>query len=151
MLKRRVMVFSLAILTIVQTACDTPPERASYRVPLTKMAISIERVPAHLFLAEYRRRVELNWDDRKILNSELPLDSGGYSRVNMYSRNGVVFLLRDAYSSYKVDIARYTIDLDPAPAKVGLFVGSFDTDSSGAWRFIPASERPEMPTEMSGG
>ena len=145
------MVFSLAILTILQTSCNSPIEQATYRVPLTKMVISIERIPGHFFLAEYRRRVELNYDGRKTLCSELLVDSGGYSRVNMYSRNGVVFLLRDAFSSYQVDVTRYTIDPDPTPTRVGSFVGSFDTDTSGAWRFIPASERPELPAEQRGG
>jgi hypothetical protein len=31
----------------------------------------------------------------------------------MYSRNGVVFLLKDAYARYTVDIARYTIASEP--------------------------------------
>jgi hypothetical protein len=151
MLKRRVLVLSLAMLTILVTACDSPLERASYRVPLTKLVIAVERIPAHFFLAEYHRRVELNWDGRKTLSSELLLDTDGHGRINMYSRNGVVFLLKDAYSRYTVDIARYTIASGPPPTRLGSFVGSFDTDSSGAWRFIPASERAELPTEASGG
>jgi len=93
----------------------------------------------------------LNLETRKLAQADLYFDSGGYSRVNLYRISDSAFLIRDCFESFVVDTARQTIERDDTRRKEGAFVGSFDVDSSGAWRFISARERAELPTELKGG
>jgi hypothetical protein len=78
-------------------------------------------------------------------------DSGGNSRTNLYRLDDTRLLLRDADASYVIDLAAHTIARDESRRKIDTFMGSFDVDSSTEWRFVPATERPELPTEFGGG
>ena len=140
----------IALLAMALTACGQP-HRALYRVPQTNAVIVIERIPDHRFLAEYKRGLALNVNGRKVTEAEMFKDTGGYSRTNVYRITGFSFLIRDASGSFVVDITRQRIDQDDVRRKEGSFIGSFDVDRSSIWRFIPAGERPELPTEFIGG
>jgi hypothetical protein len=149
-MKRRKLAYILFAATTL-AACGQGLERASYRLPHSNVAVVIERSPAHSFLAEYERRVELNVQGNKVAQSDLLMDTGGYSRANLYQISETVYLIRDADASYLVDTATQRIKRDEVRRRQGAFLGSFDVDSSKTWRFIPAGERPELPTEFSGG
>lgn len=130
------------------TACVHAHETATYSVPRSDMTVVLERDAAHRALAEYHRSASLVIGGRPRARVALFLDSGGYSRTNLYRLGETTLLLRDAEASYVIDLASKTIAKDASRQRAGTFLGSFDVDSRKAWRFVPAAERPEMPTEF---
>jgi hypothetical protein len=126
-------------------------DRAQMNVAGGTTAIVVEREPLPGPLAEYQRAVTLERNGRAVARAALFMDTGGYSRANLYAMPSGAYRLRDADEAYTLDVARATITLDSTRALKGAFVGSFDEDSTGVWRFIPSSERGELPTELSGG
>ncbi len=101
----------------------------------------------------YKRRLELYADAERVDALELFTDTGGYSRVNVFGstpKRGVVIATFDEV--YEVSTERFR----PLPrsghaASDGTFLGAFDVDRAGRWRFISANEAPLRPTERRGG
>jgi hypothetical protein len=139
------------LLALALGACREAREEAAYRVPNTDAAIVIERKPAHPVLAEYHRWARLDVSGKPATQVELFIDSGGYSRANLYRLSGTAMLLRDADASYLIDVAARIVTRDTQRRKAGSFLGSFDIDASKTWRYISAEERAELPTEFTGG
>jgi hypothetical protein len=129
-------------------ACGSPEERASVRVPGSTATITVERVPSHAFLAEYERKAVVQIGARPTSQMQLFADSGGNSRTNLYRLDAGRVLLLDADASYTIDVTSGTASKDEVRRKTGTFIGSFDVDGSETWRFIPAAERAELPTEF---
>jgi hypothetical protein len=80
-------------------------------------------------------------------------DTGGYNRTNAYDLGRSRTLLLSAFDAYVLDYDRgeiQTVERNGAKAD-GTYVGAFDTDDGGHWRFIAASERPEASVEPKGG
>ena len=136
---------------LVFSACSHSTETAEYSIPASDVSVVIERQASHAFLAEYHRLAYLVSSRQPLAQTALLADSGGYSRTNLFRLTETTLLLRDADASYLVDVRAKSIEKDDSRRKEGIFVGSFDVDPSKAWRFIPAMERPELPTEFSGG
>ena len=70
----------------------------------------------------------------------------GFGPVNLYRIEGPALLLLGNIERMVVDLktgSSGSTDLTAKPR--GEFVGSFDEDESGTWRFIKASERAELP------
>lgn len=139
------------LLFAVAAACAQAPQRAEYSVPGSDVTVALERKPTHRVVAEYERSASLLVGGQRVAQRALFSDTGGYSRTNLYQLGEARLLLRDADASYVVDPASKTIAKDESRRKGGTFLGSFDIDSSKQWRFVPAAERPEMPTEFKGG
>ncbi len=78
-------------------------------------------------------------------------DTGGHSQANLYRIDDQRVLLRDADSSYTIEVATGTASKDEKRRAAAIFLGSFDVDATGTWRFILARERAELPTEFSRG
>ena len=107
----------------------------------------------HLFLAEYERVLVLERDGREVARHPMFPDTGGYSRTNAYDLGRSRTLLLSAFDAYVLDYDRgeiQTVERNGAKAD-GTYVGAFDTDDGGHWRFIAASERPEASVEPKGG
>jgi len=132
-------------------ACASSGERATFRVPESNTAVTVERTPMHAYLAESHRSVIIKIQGRPASRAELFPDTGGYSRANLYRLDARRVLLRDADSSYTIDVTSGTVSKDAERRIAGTFLGSFDVDGSKTWRFIPARDRPELPTEFIGG
>lgn len=113
--------------------------------------VAVERVSTHAFLAEYGRKVIVQVGARGTTEMQLFPDSGGHSRTNLYRLNAGQALLVDAEGSYTIDITTGAVAKDEVRRKAGAFIGSFDVDRSDTWRFIPAAERAELPTEFCRG
>jgi hypothetical protein len=105
----------------------------------------------HAFLAENQRTLITEVEGRLVSRLGMFPDTGGYSRANLYRIDAQRVLLRDADSSYTIDVATGTVSKDEKRRAVGTFLGSCDFDGARTWRFIFAHERPELPTEFSGG
>ena len=103
----------------------------------------------HPWLAEYHRTASTDLMGREASRVALSDDTGGYLRINLYQTTPTALLLRDYFDSYTVHLATGSMTKDAERAPGGTFLGSFDDDPSGTFRFIPASERSEMPTELA--
>jgi hypothetical protein len=77
-------------------------------------------------------------------------DTGGYSRTNVYREGDSAYVLSDAEASYTVHIRPPSVRRDSARRGADAYIGAFDVDSAGQWRFIPAAEQPERPAEFKG-
>jgi len=141
----------LLIGLLFESCYRSTAERASYQVPDSDVCVVVQRTSAHSFLGEYVRSVHLDVAGESVSQHDLLLDTGGYSRTNLYRLGPTLFVLRDADASYLIDIVSRTLSQDDQRRKPETFVGSFDVDSSNVWRFIPSSSRPELPTEFAGG
>lgn len=122
-------------------------DRAEYRPARAAYTVVVERAPMHKFLAEYYRAVSLESAGRRV-RVALFIDSGGYSRTNLYALADDTYLLRDVEGEYAVDPVHGAITRLGSRDVRGRFVGSFDIDSAHTWRFIPAVERSELGTEF---
>jgi hypothetical protein len=147
----RIRLGIVVIFMSMLIACSRPVEEAVFQLPKSDRSVVIKRRRAHATLPEYSRNVILRVGAREVAETPLFLDSGGYSRVNVYQIDESTFLFRDAEASYSVGGESTSISRDEKRRKLGTFVGSFDVDASGKWRFIPSVERGELPTEFSGG
>ncbi|PYT00151.1 MAG: hypothetical protein DMF63_09300 [Acidobacteria bacterium] len=116
---------------------------AVFQVPETSIDIILERRNIHPFLAEYERTLVLRIDGKDVLRKEVAVDTGGYSRMNVFRLSADEYFLQGKLSadSFYLDVSRTSlIQLNEKPLAAGRFIGSFDHDESG-WRFIPVSER----------
>jgi hypothetical protein len=127
------------------------PDTAEYRFPNVAAQLLVLHEPMHGFLAEYRRTLILAVADADPLRVSLTDDTGGYDRANLYQVDRVTFRIRDAFGSYLVLLKRPIILFEDPRQSGGTFIGSFDRDAQQRWRFIPAVERAEQPTELRGG
>lgn len=133
------------------TACANSEERATFPVPESATTVTVARMSMHAFLAEYRPDLIVEGQGRPARRLEMFPDTGGYSRANLYRIDDQRVLLRDADSSYTIEVATGTVSKDETRQAAAIFLGSFDVDATGAWRFIFARERAELPTEFLGG
>jgi hypothetical protein len=69
-----------------------------------------------------------------------------YSRVNVYQISDRLFHIQDAFQIYELNAETKSMKLTVTPIDSAnrKFVGAFDDNESGNWRFIPASERGEI-------
>lgn len=126
------------------------PETALWRHP-SGLAIAVERRQTHEFLAEYDRRVVVRTPGASPVVYDLDRETGGYARVNVHALGDSALILRDAFGAIMVPLDGGPLrDLSGRP-RGDAFVGSFDEDDAGRWRFLPAPERPEQPVELRGG
>jgi hypothetical protein len=130
-------------------------EVATLRLPGTSTTLVIERRPMHANQAEYHRTVVLRMGPRDLVRQSMFDDTGGYSRTNVYRSSDSTFVLVDVEASYAAnargeELRRDDVRRTDAKSR-GQFLGAFDIDSSRTWRFIPATEQPELPVEFRGG
>ncbi len=135
---------------LVQSVESTSaPDTAATTLPGTALGVDVVRAPIHRFLAEFSRTIVLLRPGLRPIEVGMLDDTGGYSRVNLYLLSDGTFRLRDAQESFLIPTVNALILFeDPRAAPSGVFQGSFDIDSDHVWRFIPAAERPELPTEL---
>ncbi len=119
---------------------------ATHHFPAEDSSLGLRREHAHLYLAEYHR-----WLMTEAHGSEaecqLPMDTGGAVRANLYRTEPGAFMIQDRTGTYRAN----TIDpegnceqmVPPAGAR---FIGAFDV-VSGEWSFVDAAVRPELPVQ----
>jgi len=132
-------------------SCAGSVERATFQIPGSSAAVSIERRSTRGVLAEYRRRVILECGNQSPRRLDLFPDSGEYARVKLFKEDERKALLRDVDARHTIDLGTCAVSKDEGQRRAGTFIGSFDVDESDAWRFISAQERRELPTEFRSG
>lgn len=132
-------------------------KEAIFEIPDTSSEIVLERRAIHPYLAEYERTIVFRNDAGKSIRREVAVDTGGYSRMNVFQVSPTeYFLCGDlSFDRYFLDITNASLNdaglkANPANAK---FVGAFDRDENRNWRFISVYEKGERTgtTCQSGG
>ena len=141
------------LVGVLVAECDRREPPAVFRYPNTGLAIRIERTPMHAFLAEYRRTLVVDREGREVVRRVMFSDSGGYSRVNVYDVGTSDLLLLSAFDVYLVNSSDGSVrELDRLHVTPnGAYLGAFASDEARRWRFVPASEAPELSIEPRGG
>ena len=140
---------TLVLLSTMAAACTGATSQASLVVGDQGVRVTIRRVAIHPFLAEYKRWLVVEQNTRPPAEMEMEVDTGGGQHVKVYPVGPGLLFLRDCFGAYQVDLGGRITGLGVAPTPTdALFIGAFDRDATGflgAWRFIPAAERPEQP------
>ncbi|HKY71773.1 MAG TPA: hypothetical protein VJL88_07620 [Nitrospira sp.] len=129
-------------------ACNSDvPVVAVAEIGPAGLRLTVTRVATHPFLARFNLKLTLSTPSGCSAASDLFPDTGGVSRRNVYRGSMDRLYVVGQYDVRRVDITSCRIDLLEFRALEGglLFVGSFDTDGSGRWQFLPAEVRPERP------
>ena len=123
---------------------STYSARAVCQIPNSAISIILERRNIHLFLAEYERTLVLDIDGKEVLRHEVAIDTGGYSRMNVFRISEDEYLLvgQLSFDRYLLNVSTKALHRlrEGSQFDSGRFVGSFDRDEKG-WRFISVSER----------
>jgi len=98
----------------------------------------------------FGRTVSVMDGEQRLLSLELAPRWARAIRMNIYERTPGSFLIRECeYSvlTYEADLLEPRFDPveTSGPPTHLAFVGAFDEDAAGRWRFIPVGERGELP------
>lgn len=147
------MVKRTLILSILFfTSCLNVSINNVWKVPDTKLTIAVEKRKPEMMRAEVERTMILR--DNYLDKAKISLSKGleKFARLNIYQISGNQYVLRDAFEVYQLDTQAKTLTkTSPAiltatfeDATYPKFIGAFDTNENGGWRYIPASERAEI-------
>ena len=117
------------VALLLNAACSHGPAHVA-EVTLFGVRLCVSLTPAHLYLAEYSRQLEVT-RGRQAQKKELFGDSGGYAWVVVRTRAGQLEV---------VDLGgvEYTVPVSEASASPQ-YLGRFDFDARRRYSFIPAS------------
>jgi hypothetical protein len=134
---------------VLAAGCSYKPETATFTEPSKYgITISITRQLMNPFTNGYGRFVSINHEGPHGMSATLHTidDVLGSGPVNLYRTEGPKLLLLGNIERVVVDLKTGSSGSVPLDTKhSGEFLGSFDEDPGGAWRFISASERAELP------
>ena len=94
----------------------------------------------------FSREILMVAGGRSVRSGIPPAHAWAYEvRINLYRSDSGTLILDQARRGVEVDLPRGTVSwLQDLPARRE-FLGAFDADPDSRWRFIPASERTELP------
>lgn len=128
--------------------------KAVYQIPGTYEEIALERRAAHLFLAEYDRELVFRIGGREFARKTTAADTGGYCKMKVYRTSPTNYFLCGelSHDAYILDVT------DRSIRNVGYeerffratYIGVFDNDENGPWRFIAANQRAEEKDKLTG-
>ncbi len=145
----RAKTFFLIITTIIlQTGCLSFNSAFNnvWKVPDTDLEIGIYK--------EKTTRTKENTVERKIVLRENHSDrttfkmqrtGDAFSRVNVYQTTENTFFVRDSFETYELNTQTKILrNITPTDAGVQKYIGAFDDNENGNWRYIPRAERAEI-------
>ncbi|MFD2236751.1 hypothetical protein [Aureimonas populi] len=147
--------FGLFLALTFETSQRTP-ERIPMTVEIGPSSIALERLQAHIFLAEYRRTLVVLRGGEEIGRAGLPMDTGGTAHMNVYRTGEQTLRLVDRLTVYTVNLMDGSVrgtsrtgsgGGSSLTERQGDFIGAFDAIGEGGervFRFIPSGERPEL-------
>ncbi|HEV2704832.1 MAG TPA: DUF4173 domain-containing protein [Pyrinomonadaceae bacterium] len=104
-------------------------------------SVAVERQNTHPFRPEFRRYVSLLADNLPVAKLEMSYGDAGTSNAVLYRLSDSELVLQDATDEYLLDLKQRTLTkrasklTDTARAHR---IGTFEADTSGAWRFVPS-------------
>jgi len=135
---------------LASCACGWESATATFNDPSGNLNIAITRQRAHLFLPRYAHYISIDGRSESGLSSwvESTTGTGATStfRANLYRLDDHRLVYCAPYDNFTV--TRESSKRDDSCRQGGRFIGSFDEDSTGRWRFIPSSERGELVVEI---
>jgi len=129
---RSVAVVALLLLA----ACSRGPAHVA-EATLLGVHLRVVLAPAHPYLAEYSRQLEVTRDGQT-QKMELFGDSGGYAWVVVRTRAGQLEIVDLGGVEYSVPVG----GIAASPQ----YLGRFDFDAQRRYSFIPASDDPRDPS-----
>jgi hypothetical protein len=104
------------------------------------------RVATHPFLARFNLKLIVKVDACSA-SSDLFPDTGGVSRRNVYRDSDDRLYLIGQFDVRRFDPHSCVVELiEFRSVETGLrYLGTFDSDDSGRWTFLPADKRSERP------
>jgi hypothetical protein len=137
--------------SLLLAGCNSDvPVSAVAQVTPPGVAVTITRAATHPFLARFNLKLTVKADAGCSATSELFPDTGGVSRRNLYRGTTGQLYVIGQFDARRFDVHRCYIELiEFRSLEAGLtFIGSFDTDASGRWTYLPfdvSAERPFQP------
>ena len=141
--------FALVLFAIWLAACQKGTVTdATLQLPEQGASVSVRRVGAHPFLAEYDRFIVVRSAGKADLVVPMAEDPGGLVRINVYRPSADILLLVDRSGFYKVDLANFTAGTMEriASPSGSTFMGAFDQENR-KWQFIGVEKRKELSVE----
>lgn len=131
------------MIALVGCRAKAVEQVATFKLP-GEITVSVIRTPSHPTLAEYKRTACLAQGGKRLACWELFPDTGGTHRINVYRHDDGRIFLEDRISCYEIDPASKKL-VEVTAAKVGgTYVGCFNQNATGSWRFVPLEEAPEV-------
>lgn len=128
--------------------------QAVYQIPGTYEEIVLERRAAHLFLAEYDRELVFRIGDREFVRKTAAGDSGGYCKMKVYRISPAHYFLCGelSFDAYILDAPGRSIRDVGFEERISgtIYIGVFDKDENGSWRFIAANQRTKEKDKLPG-
>ena len=136
----------LAACAWLGVGCNSDVPVPAVAVVMPGTDVTVTRVATHPFLARFNLTLTVNAAGCSV-GSDLFPDTGGVSRRNIYRDSAARLYVIGQFDVRRFDLQSCRIELmEFRFLETGLgFVGSFDTDASGRWRFLSSEERPERP------
>jgi hypothetical protein len=133
-----------AVLLLV--SCRAREERARVTLQTPGFTLEVSRAKRPPLQAEHVRMVTLLHPGGLTFLGVFP-EFGGNACLSLFRCSESAMLLVGSHERIRIDLAARTLVSDSSPAALanfacGSFVGAFDQDADGHWRFLPASERP---------
>lgn len=141
-----------AALLVTWSIVFPPTYEAETGLPGTSLRLAVQIKPMHPYLAEYHRYAELREHGERLGSIELFGDSGGYSRTQLYALPSGDFLVLGYFDAARVMTSPPAI-VEAAPKRPEhvTYLGAFERDVTGQWRFAEASALPEEELVPRGG
>jgi hypothetical protein len=124
---------------------------AIFQVPDSSIQIVLERRAIHMVFAEYERTLVVRDGVEELLRKEVAVDTGGYSRMNVFRITPTRYFLcgEMSFDRHFLDFQAMTLEKaelreKPETAK---FLGAFERDNNRHWRFVTAFEKGERRIE----
>lgn len=116
-----------------------------WKVPDTNLKIIVSA--SNKGKGETDRKMTLSENYSREKEIALARGSKNFARLNVYQTSENQYLLKDVYKTYLLDTSQKTLQETDASAlnAAKKFIGAFDYNENGSWRYIPESERKEIP------
>jgi hypothetical protein len=109
--------------------------------------VTVTRVATHPFLARFNLTLTVGSSGGCVATSDLFPDTGGVSRRNVYRGSADRLYIVGQFDVRRFDPRSCRIELmEFGSLETGLlYLGTFDTDASGGWKFFSSDLRSERP------
>lgn len=134
----------LIMIIMVSVACLNVSINNRWKIPNGDLSIKIERTPPSKAGLPFKREMTLDENYQTKTKIKMTDEQGDYSRVNIYKASDKIYFLKDNWQSYELNTEAKTLQKTNQQAN-GEYVGAFDLNENGGWRYIPADERKEVP------
>lgn len=153
--KNPIKIFFLVLPILILTGCFSFSFQNTgniiWNVPNTDLTVMVQKFSTKG--NEVRRTMTLSENYSSKNKIELAKGLNEYSRINIYQIYEDQYVLTDVYETYLLNTKTKTLTkTSPGilsatfeDTRFPKFIGAFDDNESGNWRYIPASERNQIP------